>query len=212
MFDKILFWFLRDLCLLALRIYNRLSISGREKIPPERPLILAANHTSNMDPVVVGCSFPLKVRPLGKIELFQGNRAFKWLITHLGCIPVSRESDSAAASALKQFLSILKNGENVLIFPEGSRSHDGRLKPIEGGITVLATGTGAPIVPAYIAGTFECMPIGAKFIKPHKIRVRFGNPIYPLPKEQRKSLKEERERIRIALQDELARLEKESIG
>lgn len=214
MFKNFFYWFARGTCRIALRIYNRLSIVGLENLPKERPMILAANHASNLDPVVLGCAYPypLKVRPLGKIELFQIHPIFTWIITTLGCIPVSRESNAAAAAALKQFLTILKGGENVMIFPEGARSKDGRVKPIEGGITVLATSTGAPIFPAYISGTFESMPIGAKFIKPSKITVRFGRPIYPLPKEQRSSLKGERERIRVALQNELERLEKESIG
>lgn len=200
------------LCLIALKLYNRLSVKGLDKIPEQRPIIIAANHTSNLDPVVIGCIFPGRLRPLAKIELFQMNPVFTWLITMLGSIPVSRESGKEAAKALRRFLELLKNGENLMIFPEGGRSRDGRVKPLEGGVAVLSTSTDAPIVPLYIAGTWEAMPMGARFIKPARITAYFGDPIMPLPKEQRGSLKEERERIRLALQNKLQQMEKEIIG
>ncbi len=212
MFRTVFYWLARGVCLIALKLHNGFKVTGRELIPPDRPVIVAANHTSNLDPVVVGCAFPDRLRPLGKIELFQIHPIFTWLITTLGCIPVSRESGAAAAKALRDFLALLKNGENLMIFPEGGRSLDGRLQPLEGGVSVLSTSTDAPIVPVYIAGSYEAMPVGAAKIKTSRITVRFGNPILPLPKGQRGPLKEERERIRIALQNELARLEKESIG
>ncbi len=208
----IVYYVAKALCLTALKLHNRFKVIGLEKIPPERPIIVACNHTSNLDPLVLGCAFPDRIRPLGKIELFQIHPLFTWLITTMGCLPVSRESDVAAATALKNFLALLKNGENLMIFPEGSRSYDGRLQPIEGGVCVLSTSTGAPIVPAYISGTYEAMPRDAMWIKMSRITVRWGNAIWPLPKEQRGTLKEERERIRTVLQNELARLEKESIG
>lgn len=211
-FRFFLYYAAKAVCTIFLKIYSGLKITGRELIPKQRPVIVAANHTSNLDPVVVGCVFPGRLRPLGKIELFQINRPFTWLMHNLGVIPVDRESGTTAALALKHFLELLKNGENLMIFPEGARSLDGRLKTIEGGVSVLATSVNVPIVPLYIAGTYESMPVGAKKIIRHPISAHFGNPIYPLPQGKRKSLKEERERIRLALQTELERLEKESIG
>lgn len=212
MFRAVLYWLAKYICLLALKLYNKLRVEGLDKIPVTRPIIVAANHTSNLDPVVAGCVVPARVRPLGKIELFQIHPIFTWLMNNLGVIPVSRESGTAAATALKKFLALLRNGENLLIFPEGARSLDGRLKPIEGGVAVLAANVGAPIVPLYIAGTHEAMPVGSSKIKRHPILARFGNPIMPMSGERRGSLKEERERIRNELQKELERLEKMSIG
>ena len=211
-FRAALYYVVKGLCFSALKVYNRLKISGRELIPDARPVIVAANHASNLDPVVVGCVFPGRLRPLGKVQLFRINRPFTWLMNNLGVIPLDRESGASAAMALKNFLELLKNGESLMIFPEGGRSLDGRLKPLEGGVAVLSVSTGAPIVPPYIAGTFEAMPVGAKSVKRTPISVQFGNPVYPLPKEERGTLKEERERIRLTLQNELMRLEKESIG
>ncbi|MGI6075613.1 MAG: lysophospholipid acyltransferase family protein [Pyramidobacter sp.] len=211
-FRTALYYTIKALCIVVLKVYSRLKVTGRELIPEKRPVIVAANHTSNLDPVVVGCVFPGRLRPLGKVELFRINRPFTWLMNNLGVIPLDRESGASAAMALKDFLGLLKNGENLMIFPEGGRSLDGRLKPLEGGTAVLSVSTGAPIVPLYISGAFESMPVGAKTIKRHPIAVRFGNPIFPLPKEKRGTSKEERERIRLALENELKRLENESIG
>lgn len=211
-FRKCLYWLVKNLCLAALKIYSGLRVEGLELIPGESPVILAVNHTSNLDPVVAGCVFPGRVRPLGKEQLFRMNSVFTWLMNNMGVIPVSRESGAAAAAALKKFLGLLKAGENVMIFPEGARSLDGRLKPIEGGVAVLATSANAPIVPLYVAGTYESMPVGARKIKRHPITARYGNPIFPRPKEERGNLKEERERIRAELQKELERLETEIIG
>ena len=206
------YWLAKHLCLIALKLHNKLRVEGLEKIPAERPVIVAANHTSNLDPVVVGCVFPDRLRPLGKIELFQINPIFTWLMNNLGVIPVSKESGATAAAALKKFLGLLKDGESLMIFPEGARSLDGRLKPLEGGVAVLATNVAAPIVPLYVAGSFVAMPVGSKKITRHPIVARFGEPIMPLPKDQRGPLKEERERIRNTLQKELERLEEVSIG
>ncbi len=212
MLRTILYWLAKHICYAALKLYNGIRVEGLEKIPDRSPVILAANHTSNLDPVVAGCVFPGRLRPLGKEELFEIHPVFTWLMNTLGVIPVSRESGAAAAAALKKFLGLLREGQNLMIFPEGARSLDGRLKPLEGGVAVLATGADAPIVPLYIAGTYESMPVGAKKIKRHPIIARFGDPIAPLPKESRGSLKEERERIRTELQEELRRLETEIIG
>ena len=121
MFRALLYWLAKHLCLAVLKIHNGLKVTGRELVPGERPVIVAANHVSNLDPVVVGCVFPGRLRPLGKEELFQINPFFTWLMNNLGVISVSRTTEKAAALALKKFLSLLKNGESLMIFPEGAR-------------------------------------------------------------------------------------------
>ncbi|MDY3868607.1 MAG: lysophospholipid acyltransferase family protein [Pyramidobacter sp.] len=211
MLRECLYWLVKNLCHLVLFLHNGLKIVGVENIPSQRPVIVAANHTSNLDPVVTGIAFPGRLRPLAKEELFEIHPIFTWLIRTLGAIPVSRATGQQAGVALKTFLSLLKDGENLMIFPEGQRSLDGKLLPIEGGITVLATKVTAPIVPLYISGTFDAMPVGSSKIKRDKITARFGTPIMPVPEAERGSLKEERERIRSALQNELARLEQLSV-
>lgn len=212
MLRSFFYYFVRGVCYLFLFLHNGITIIGRDQIPSNRPVIVAANHTSNLDPIVMGVAFPGRLRPLAKEELFQIHPIFTWLIHTLGAIPVSRSSGQVAGIALKNFLSLLKEGENLMIFPEGMRSLDGKLLPIEGGITVLATKVSVPIVPLYISGTFEAMPVGSSKIKRNRIIARFGKPIMPMPEESRGTLKEERERIRSTLQTELERLERLSIG
>ena len=86
--------------------------------------------------------------------------------------------DSAsAAGALRGFMKLYRDGSDVLIFPEGGRSPDGRLKPLEGGVALIAAHERAPILPVFIHGAYEAMPTGAHFIKPHKITITFAKPL-----------------------------------
>ncbi|PIE55417.1 MAG: 1-acyl-sn-glycerol-3-phosphate acyltransferase [Dethiosulfovibrio peptidovorans] len=197
----------RRFCWLFLLVHNRLSIRGRSNIPRTRPIIMVANHCSNLDPVVMGAAYPQRLRYLAKAELFQGSRLFAWLIGILGAIPVSRQTSQSAGGALKSFLQLLEEGESVLLFPEGGRSEDGCLKPLEGGVALLALKTGALVVPAYIAGTFKAMPIGATFIRWNPVSVRFGAPLDPQlfagarPKEARAAFLQELSRSLHAMED-----------
>lgn len=163
---------------ICLKVYNRFRISGIEKIPKNSKVMVIANHCSNLDPIVVGVAFPGRLRYLAKAELFV-NPVMSFLISTLGAIPVSKQTQQSAGSALKAFLSLLEKGENILIFPEGARSFDGRIQPLEGGASLIAYRTGVPIIPAYVGGTFESMPRGASFVKPSRITITFGEPIYP---------------------------------
>ncbi len=207
----VLYSIVRLFCSCYFKVHNDFMVIGKELLPAQRPLVLAANHTSNLDPIAVGLAFPDRLRPLAKEQLFEINGIFRWLITTLGAIPVKRTSGISSGAALKAFLELLQQGDNLMIFPEGARSVDGRLKQIESGVTLLATKVQVPIVPVYVHGTHEAMPVGASKIGRNKITVRYGNPIMP-EDHQGKSLKEEREWIRSKLQSELERLQSLSIG
>lgn len=159
---------------LALRLYNRCSARWEGTLPAER-VIVACNHCSNLDPVVVGCFFPRRLRYLAKEELFSGLLGL--CVRALGAVPVSRSSNASAAGALKGFMKLYQEGSDVLIFPEGGRSFDGKLQPLEGGVALIAAHERAPILPAFIRGSFEAMPRGAAFIRPRKITITFGDPL-----------------------------------
>lgn len=163
---------------ICLKVYNRLQIRGLDGIPRSEKMIVVANHCSNLDPVAVGVSFPGKLSYLAKAELFR-NPVLGFFLKVLGAIPVSRESNQSAGAALKAFFAILESGSNVLLFPEGSRSFDGKLQALEGGAALIAMKSGVPVLPAYVAGTHEAMPRGASGIKPSKITITFGEMIYP---------------------------------
>jgi len=120
-----------------------------------------------------------------EIEIFSKEELFKvpilsYIIRHLGAIPVSRQDEHKAGVILRTLLEILSRGEDILIFPEGSRSFDGKLQPMEGGVAMLASHAKAPILPVCVKGTFEAMPRGSSVPKPKKIEVIFGRLIDPL--------------------------------
>ncbi len=202
----VLYSIVRLICYSFFRLHNGFRVVGRELLPTQRPLIIAANHVSNLDPIAVGLAFPDRLRPLAKEQLFEINGLFRWLITTLGAIPVKRTSGIASGAALKAFLELLQQGDNLMIFPEGARSADGTLQPIEAGVTLLATKVAVPIVPVYVRGTYEAMPMGSPRIGRHRITVYYGNPIMP-QHHQDKPLKEARQWIRTKLQSELERLQ-----
>ncbi|SMG11457.1 lysophospholipid acyltransferase family protein [Dethiosulfovibrio salsuginis] len=177
--DRVIYQIVRLFCLFFLKLHNRISIQGLENVPSLPPFIMAVNHCSNLDPVVVGAAFPHRLRYLAKVELFQGSKIFAWLLRTLGAIPVSRESSQSAGGALKTFLQLIEEGQAVLLFPEGARSVDGRLKPLEGGVALLAMKSGVPVVPVYISGTHRAMPVGSSRIGWNKVSITFGEPIEP---------------------------------
>lgn len=161
-----------------LKIYNRLSVRGLDRaLSAPFPVIIAANHCSNLDPIVIGAVFPKRLRYLAKSELFSF-APFGFAIRALGAVPAKREDMQGAAGALKFLLERIQKGESVLLFPEGQRSTDGSLKSLEGGVGLLAAKTGAPVVPAFIHGTFQALPRGSAGYRPVKIDLAFGDPIY----------------------------------
>ena len=116
------------------------------------------------------------MRYLAKEELFEG-----WFlgtcIRALGAVPVSRTTNASAAGALKGFMKLYQEGSDVLIFPEGGRTLDGKLQPLEAGVALIAAHEHAPILPVFIHGSFKAMPPNAFFVKPTKLRVTFGKPL-----------------------------------
>ena len=120
---------------------------------------------------------------------------------------MSRQNNASAAGALKGFMKLYQEGNDVLIFPEGGRTLDGKLQPLEGGVAVIASHTHAPILPAFIHGSFKAMPPGAAFIKPTKLRITFGEPLRF--SDDVYSSKEGRKIIMDSLNDAMKKLEAE---
>ncbi|NLL37073.1 MAG: 1-acyl-sn-glycerol-3-phosphate acyltransferase [Fretibacterium sp.] len=161
---------------IAFTLYNRCSVKWLEDLKPGERFVVACNHCSNLDPILIGSFFPRPLRYFAKEELFH-SWFLRTAITALGAVPVSRVDNATAASALKSFMKLYREGSDVLIFPEGGRSLDGRLQPLEAGVALIASHENAPILPAYIRGSFEAMPPGATFVKPVRISVTFGKPL-----------------------------------
>ncbi len=151
-------------------------VSGVENIPMEGPLLIAPNHTSYLDPLAVGAFIPRGVHYVGREELFK-NSAFARLLEICKCIPIKKEKPGKAT--IGKFLSLLRRGEALMIFPEGTRSPSGELQEAGAGIGLLALSTGAPIIPALVKGADKALPLKAHWIKLRPIKVCFGKPILP---------------------------------
>lgn len=162
---------------LFLLCFHKFRMRGRERIGVPRRVIVVANHCSNLDPMVMGVSFPWTLRYLAKTELFRAP-IFGFLIRNLGAIAVERDDSQRAGAVLKLLLDLLEEGQSVLLFPEGHRSRDGHLQPLEGGFALLALKMGVPVIPALISGTFDALPPGGNWRwKP--VSVTYGAPVHP---------------------------------
>jgi 1-acyl-sn-glycerol-3-phosphate acyltransferase len=147
-------------------------VEGVQHVPASGPAILCGNHLSVLDPVVVGVLVPRTVHYLAKREVF--GRRWRWLFAHLGVIPVAREGGLAGESSLDRGGRVLHAGALLALYPEGTRSPDGRLYRGKTGAVRLAIRTGAPIVPIGIVGTRNAMPPHARVPRRAPVVVRFG--------------------------------------
>ena len=152
----------------------RYQVQGREHVPREGGVILAANHTSYLDPPLVGSAVRRPIHFMAKAELF-GVPALGWFIARAHAFPVHR--GAADRRALRTAVQLLRQGEVLLIFPEGTRSPDGRLMPAELGVGIIALRSGAPVVPVAHTGADRVLPRGTPLLRPAKIRVRIGPPL-----------------------------------
>jgi 1-acyl-sn-glycerol-3-phosphate acyltransferase len=145
-----------------------------EKIPRQGAFILASNHISNLDPVLLGVCSVRRINFMAKAELFKGLLGF--FLTHLGAFPVKRgESDFGA---MKEALKRLKNGRVILIFVEGTRRIGYEPSKAQAGVGFLAIKSGVPIVPVYVRGTNQVMAPGTKFFKRGPVSATFGEPFF----------------------------------
>lgn len=159
----------------------RPTIEGLDNIPRTGPVILASNHLSFIDSFVIPLAAPRQVSFLAKAEYFTGKglggALRRELFEAIGAIPVDRDSARAAQESLEAQLAVLRAGGATGIYPEGTRSRDGRLYKGRTGAAWLALEAQCPIVPVGLIGTPEIMPVGATLPKIGPITVRFGEPI-----------------------------------
>jgi 1-acyl-sn-glycerol-3-phosphate acyltransferase len=152
---------------------------GLNNLPQEGPCLLIANHQSFFDPPLVGdCYEHRAFYPVAKAELFRVP-IFGPAIARLNTIPIDK--DRVGTRAIKEIISRLESGNPVLIFPEGSRTLDGRIQPFERGVGVILRRVRVPVVPVAIHGAYEAWPRSRAYphLFGHHIRVLFGKPIMP---------------------------------
>jgi 1-acyl-sn-glycerol-3-phosphate acyltransferase len=162
------------LCRWISRVLFALHVEGVEHVPRSGPAILAPNHVSYLDPVVVGISVRRRLHFMAKKELFR-NRLGAWFFRGLHAFPVTRER--VDPSTLKHTLSLLAAGQMVLMFPEGTRGAGRTLGPAKPGVAMLAARSGAPVVPVFHWGAEAIWPRGSRRIRRAHLRVRFGPPL-----------------------------------
>lgn len=176
-------WFLRRVAVgPPLRAYLRLDVEGREHVPATGPVIIASNHLSFVDSMIIPLAAGRRVGFLGKAEYVTGTGAKGWAKRLWfgefgGMIPVDRDNPRAAAHSLEVAEEHLRAGGAFGIYPEGTRSRDGRLYKGKPGVGRLAVATGAPVVPCALIGTDKVQPIGAKGLRPRRVTVRFAPPV-----------------------------------
>jgi len=154
------------------RMCFRYRVEGQ--IPATGGLLVAANHASYLDIPLIGCGMKRRAWYLGRSDLFPVP-VLNGIFRSLGWIPV--RLGRLDREAFGKAISLIQAGEVVVIFPEGGRSHDGHLRPPKAGIGVIVWQTGCPVVPAYLKGTFDVLPRGARWPRCRQVTVRFGVPI-----------------------------------
>jgi 1-acyl-sn-glycerol-3-phosphate acyltransferase len=158
-----------------LQVWLRLGVEGRHHVPDDGPVLVASTHQSHADSIALGVAIRRPVHFLGDLRLT------RWPVLgpqlpKLGMVPLRR--GEADASALDVLRDLLVGGACVAVYPEGSRSRDGRVHRLRSGVARLAADTGAPVVPAAVAGIYDVWPIGAKpRLRGGRVTVRFGPPL-----------------------------------
>jgi len=195
-----LYGFLKIMLYYFFTLFFRFTIIGTENLPKSGGVIIAANHISLWDPPVLSAACTRAINFMAKEELF-ASTVFKWIITKLKAFPVRR--GAADRTAIRYAISLLKNGEILGAFPEGTRSKTGELGKPEPGIAMIALKAGVPIIPAAIIGTNKIFRKGS--ILP-QIIVKFGKPIILTDE---KADKEMMEKISATIMEEISCLLKE---
>lgn len=172
-FERAFYGVIRLLLLGFARVWFRLSARGKEHVPTEGAFIFAPVHRSNLDFLLLLILTKRRIRYLSKDSIFKG--VWDPIFTALGAIPVAR--GTADRDALTTCITVAKAGDPLVIFPEGTRQFGPEVQELFDGAAFVQSRTGVPIVPVGIGGSEAAMPKGAKFIKPHAVRLVVGPPL-----------------------------------
>jgi 1-acyl-sn-glycerol-3-phosphate acyltransferase len=178
----VFYWLLKYVVLgPPLRLLFRPEVRGLSNVPASGPVILACNHLSFSDSIFTPLLVDRRVTFVAKAEYFTGKgikgRLMRWFFSGTGTIPLDRSGGQAAQAALDTLLRVLREGGIAGIYPEGTRSPDGRLYRGKTGVARLALESGAPVVPVALLNTDEIQPSGTLIPKIKRVRVRFGTPL-----------------------------------
>ncbi len=174
--SRVFYRIIRFLIEVFCRVYFRLRVFGSDNIPKTGAFILAPIHRSNVDTPIVSVVTKRRLRFMGKDSLWK-IKPIGVILSALGGFPVTR--GSADLEALKRCLAVLKLGEPLVMFPEGTRQSGPKIHPLFDGAAYLAIKADVPIVPVGFGGTEGVMPKGSKMVLPRRCSVVVGKPIYP---------------------------------
>ncbi|OLD62838.1 MAG: hypothetical protein AUI47_10950 [Acidobacteria bacterium 13_1_40CM_2_68_5] len=168
------YWFVKGIFFPFARLYLGLTRDGLEHLPRRGPAIVVSNHASYADAIILGSAAP---RPIHFVVLqsMYDLLLIRWFYWGMGTIPVRAEGQDSGS--IKRAVRLLSSGGILGVFPEGGRSSDGALSEPRLGAAMIAALSGAPVVPAYIDGARDSLPVGGAFPKPARIHVRFGPPL-----------------------------------
>ncbi|MEU3860697.1 lysophospholipid acyltransferase family protein [Streptomyces sp. NPDC028722] len=178
-----MFYYLLKYVLLGpwLRLVFRPRIEGLEHVPASGAAIIAGNHLSFSDHFLMPAILKRRITFLAKAEYFTGpgvkGRLTAFFFRGAGQIPVDRSGKEAGRAAIREGLGVLDRGELLGVYPEGTRSHDGRLYKGKVGVAVMALRAGVPVVPCAMIGTFEAQPPGRVVPRIRPVTIRFGRPL-----------------------------------
>jgi 1-acyl-sn-glycerol-3-phosphate acyltransferase len=184
--------------------FFRGTVTGLEYLPRSGGYLVASNHMSHLDPPVVGQFLPTQVAFFARKTLWTPGVAAWWLEA-VGTIPVDRDG-GMSLDATKRVLRALEAGRAVIVFPEGTRSADGKLQPPKPGVGLLACKAQVPVVPARVFGSFEAFPKGGPFRPGNAISVAFGPSLPPSVYDVPSEGKERYARAAQRIMDAVARL------
>lgn len=157
-------------------LYWRLEVVGADRLPTSGPFVIAPVHRSNLDFFLVGMISPRPIRWMAKSSIFLGGWIDRFLMA-MGAFPVQR--DRVDRDALRQCEALLRAGEPVVVFPEGRRRDGPVVHEVFDGPAFVACRQRVPVVPVGIGGSDRAMPIGSKWIRPRKVAIVVGEPLYP---------------------------------
>jgi 1-acyl-sn-glycerol-3-phosphate acyltransferase len=146
-------------------------IVGADRLDFAGSALVCCNHASFLDPPFIGQAFPMPIHFFARKTLFD-NPVLGWLLRRWQVIPIDRDKPDAAS--LKTTIRMLKQGEKVLMFPEGTRCTDGKLLPARAGVGLFIAKSKAPVLPMRLYGTFDAYPKGAKLLKPASVTLVVG--------------------------------------
>lgn len=156
------------------RLFFRYRVFGGENVPREGGIIIASNHISYLDIPFLGCGINRRADFVGKSELFR-NRIVGWVFRKLEAFPIKR--GKIDKGAISEAVKRLREGRVIVIYPEGTRSKDGRLSKPKAGIGMVVARSGARVIPSFIMGTDRVLPKGARRIRLNPVRLYLGRPL-----------------------------------